>query len=202
MGQYLYIISTCFLQGKTSHQENSESNISIIYLHKTTVQSFSCCRAYSFLWREMVFQRLVSLHGGLFGLWACHCRSSRPAAFWVEEPRSVQTLHDWGNTSSSSIWYETDWIERFGVSGRQDLRNCVGVYSFSHNCHGSIWKWKMAILERELLLEGPIFQLPWSWEKRVWFGRKFDICYLLWSSHVWIVTTASRQPRVFQDVPI
>jgi len=28
---------------------------------------------------------------------------------------SVQTLHDWGNTSSSSIWYETDWIERFGV---------------------------------------------------------------------------------------
>lgn len=30
--------------------------------------------------------------------------------------RSVQTLHDWGNTSSSSIWYETDWIERFGVS--------------------------------------------------------------------------------------
>ena len=29
----------------------------------------------------------------------------------------MQTLHDWGNTSSSSIWYETDWIERFGVSG-------------------------------------------------------------------------------------
>ena len=26
---------------------------------------------------------------------------------------SVSTLHQWGNTSSSSIWYEADWIERF-----------------------------------------------------------------------------------------
>ena len=38
---------------------------------------------------------------------------SRAKKLWL---RSVQTLYDWGNTSSSSIWYETDWIERFGAS--------------------------------------------------------------------------------------
>merc|ERR1712039_9071 len=31
---------------------------------------------------------------------------------------STQTLQDWGNTSSSSIWYEAEWIERFGGLSR------------------------------------------------------------------------------------
>eukprot|EP00440_Ansanella_granifera_P005732 gb/GFBE01006220.1/.p1 GENE.gb/GFBE01006220.1/~~gb/GFBE01006220.1/.p1 ORF type:complete len:580 (+),score=113.60 gb/GFBE01006220.1/:1-1740(+) len=51
---------------------------------------------------------------------------------------SVQTLYDWGNTSSSSIWYETDWIERFG-----DLRPGERVLQISFGsgfkCNSAVW---------------------------------------------------------------
>lgn len=51
---------------------------------------------------------------------------------------SVQTLHDWGNTSSSSIWYETDWIERFG-----DLQRGERVLQISFGsgfkCNSAVW---------------------------------------------------------------
>ncbi|CAE7299221.1 KCS9 [Symbiodinium natans] len=52
--------------------------------------------------------------------------------------RSVQTLHDWGNTSSSSIWYETDWIERFGDlhPGERILQISFGS---GFKCNSAVW---------------------------------------------------------------
>ncbi|OLP99254.1 3-ketoacyl-CoA synthase 9 [Symbiodinium microadriaticum] len=51
---------------------------------------------------------------------------------------SVQTLHDWGNTSSSSIWYETDWIERFGDlhPGERILQISFGS---GFKCNSAVW---------------------------------------------------------------
>lgn len=51
---------------------------------------------------------------------------------------SVQTLHDWGNTSSSSIWYETDWIERFGDlhPGERVLQISFGS---GFKCNSAVW---------------------------------------------------------------
>jgi len=50
----------------------------------------------------------------------------------------VQTLHDWGNTSSSSIWYETDWIERFGDlhPGERILQISFGS---GFKCNSAVW---------------------------------------------------------------
>ncbi|CAJ1373363.1 unnamed protein product [Effrenium voratum] len=51
---------------------------------------------------------------------------------------SVQTLYDWGNTSSSSIWYETEWIERFGDlhPGERILQISFGS---GFKCNSAVW---------------------------------------------------------------
>jgi len=51
---------------------------------------------------------------------------------------SVQTLFEWGNTSSSSIWYETDWIERFGdiYPGERVLQISFGS---GFKCNSAVW---------------------------------------------------------------
>mmetsp|Transcript_58919 Transcript_58919/g.138082 ORF Transcript_58919/g.138082 Transcript_58919/m.138082 type:complete len:589 (+) Transcript_58919:77-1843(+) len=51
---------------------------------------------------------------------------------------SVQTLYDWGNTSSSSIWYEMDWIERHGdlQPGERVLQISFGS---GFKCNSAVW---------------------------------------------------------------
>jgi len=51
---------------------------------------------------------------------------------------SVQTLYDWGNTSSSSIWYETEYIERFGdlSPGERILQISFGS---GFKCNSAVW---------------------------------------------------------------
>jgi len=51
---------------------------------------------------------------------------------------SKATLHDWGNTSSSSIWYEAEWIERFGSlkAGHRILQIAFGS---GFKCNSAVW---------------------------------------------------------------
>jgi len=51
---------------------------------------------------------------------------------------SKQTLHDWGNTSSSSIWYEVEWIERFGNLKRGD-RVLQVAFGSGFKCNSAVW---------------------------------------------------------------
>lgn len=51
---------------------------------------------------------------------------------------SVNTLHDWGNTSSSSIWYEADWIERHGKLKRGD-RILQIAFGSGFKCNSAVW---------------------------------------------------------------
>jgi len=51
---------------------------------------------------------------------------------------SIQTLHDFGNTSSSSIWYEFDWIERFGGIKRGD-RILQIAFGSGFKCNSAVW---------------------------------------------------------------
>jgi len=51
---------------------------------------------------------------------------------------SMQTLRDWGNTSSSSIWYETEWIERFGNLKRGD-RILQVAFGSGFKCNSAVW---------------------------------------------------------------
>jgi 3-ketoacyl-CoA synthase len=51
---------------------------------------------------------------------------------------SVQTLSAWGNTSSSSIWYEADWIERFGRLRRGD-RILQIAFGSGFKCNSAVW---------------------------------------------------------------
>lgn len=51
---------------------------------------------------------------------------------------SVQTLLDWGNTSSSSIWYEMSWIERFGNLKRGD-RVLQVAFGSGFKCNSAVW---------------------------------------------------------------
>eukprot|EP00927_Polykrikos_kofoidii_P067170 TRINITY_DN6268_c0_g2_i1.p1 TRINITY_DN6268_c0_g2~~TRINITY_DN6268_c0_g2_i1.p1 ORF type:complete len:571 (-),score=84.06 TRINITY_DN6268_c0_g2_i1:151-1863(-) len=51
---------------------------------------------------------------------------------------SKQTLHDWGNTSSSSIWYEAEWIERFGNLRRGD-RILQVAFGSGFKCNSAVW---------------------------------------------------------------
>merc|ERR1711976_627698 len=52
---------------------------------------------------------------------------------------SKKTLEDWGNTSSSSIWYEAEWIERFGnlLVGQRMLRVSFGS---GFKCNSAVWR--------------------------------------------------------------
>merc|ERR1719293_246436 len=52
---------------------------------------------------------------------------------------SRQTLFDFGNTSSSSIWYEAEWIERFGnlSKGQRILQVTFGS---GFKCNTAIWR--------------------------------------------------------------
>lgn len=51
---------------------------------------------------------------------------------------SMQTLHEWGNTSSSSIWYEADWVERFGGLKRGD-RILQIAFGSGFKCNSAVW---------------------------------------------------------------
>jgi 3-ketoacyl-CoA synthase len=52
---------------------------------------------------------------------------------------SKKTLEDWGNTSSSSIWYEAEWIERFGnlQVGQRLLQISFGS---GFKCNSAVWR--------------------------------------------------------------
>merc|ERR1711988_1484300 len=52
---------------------------------------------------------------------------------------SKKTLEDWGNTSSSSIWYEAEWIERFGnlQPGQRVLQITFGS---GFKCNSAVWR--------------------------------------------------------------
>merc|ERR1712178_217531 len=52
---------------------------------------------------------------------------------------SKKTLEDWGNTSSSSIWYEAEWIERFGnlQAGQRILQVSFGS---GFKCNSAVWR--------------------------------------------------------------
>merc|ERR1712187_373618 len=52
---------------------------------------------------------------------------------------SKRTLEDWGNTSSSSIWYEADWIERFAnlQVGQRVLQISFGS---GFKCNSAVWR--------------------------------------------------------------
>lgn len=51
---------------------------------------------------------------------------------------SMQTLYDWGNTSSSSIWYEAEWVERLGglKRGHRVLQIAFGS---GFKCNSAVW---------------------------------------------------------------
>jgi|Transcript_109403 3-ketoacyl-CoA synthase len=51
---------------------------------------------------------------------------------------SKQTLYDWGNTSSSSIWYEAEWVERFGNLKRGD-RMLQIAFGSGFKCNSAVW---------------------------------------------------------------
>eukprot|EP00928_Gymnodinium_smaydae_P039216 TRINITY_DN26831_c0_g1_i1.p1 TRINITY_DN26831_c0_g1~~TRINITY_DN26831_c0_g1_i1.p1 ORF type:complete len:574 (-),score=71.38 TRINITY_DN26831_c0_g1_i1:178-1899(-) len=51
---------------------------------------------------------------------------------------SFQTLYDWGNTSSSSIWYETDWVERHGAL-RPGERVLQIAFGSGFKCNSAVW---------------------------------------------------------------
>merc|ERR1712176_1239490 len=52
---------------------------------------------------------------------------------------SKRTLEDWGNTSSSSIWYEAEWIERFAnlQVGQRVLQISFGS---GFKCNSAVWR--------------------------------------------------------------
>jgi len=52
---------------------------------------------------------------------------------------SKKTLEDWGNTSSSSIWYEAEWVERFGdlQVGQRLLQISFGS---GFKCNSAVWR--------------------------------------------------------------
>merc|ERR1711920_305906 len=52
---------------------------------------------------------------------------------------SKRTLEDWGNTSSSSIWYEAEWIERFAnlQVGQRVLQIPFGS---GFKCNSAVWR--------------------------------------------------------------
>jgi len=51
---------------------------------------------------------------------------------------SKQTLYDWGNTSSSSIWYEAEWVERFGRLQKGD-RMLQIAFGSGFKCNSAVW---------------------------------------------------------------
>lgn len=52
---------------------------------------------------------------------------------------SRQTLYDWGNTSSSSIWYEMEWLERFGNMRRGDKALQI-TFGSGFKCNSAVWR--------------------------------------------------------------
>jgi 3-ketoacyl-CoA synthase len=51
---------------------------------------------------------------------------------------STKTLEDWGNTSSSSIWYEAEWIERF-ADLRRGHRVMQIAFGSGFKCNTAVW---------------------------------------------------------------
>lgn len=51
---------------------------------------------------------------------------------------SLQTLYEFGNTSSSSVWYEADWAERHGAMKRGD-RMLQIAFGSGFKCNSAVW---------------------------------------------------------------
>jgi len=51
---------------------------------------------------------------------------------------SMQTLEEFGNTSSSSIWYEAEWVERHGNLKRGD-RMLQIAFGSGFKCNSAVW---------------------------------------------------------------
>merc|ERR1719277_405890 len=51
---------------------------------------------------------------------------------------SLQTLYEFGNTSSSSVWYEAEWIERHGNLKRGD-RILQLAFGSGFKCNSAVW---------------------------------------------------------------
>ena len=52
---------------------------------------------------------------------------------------SKETLYDWGNTSSSSIWYEAEHVERFGNLRKGD-RILQVAFGSGFKCNTAVWR--------------------------------------------------------------
>merc|ERR1711988_912830 len=52
---------------------------------------------------------------------------------------SRHTLYDWGNTSSSSIWYEMEWLERFGNMHMGDKALQI-TFGSGFKCNSAVWR--------------------------------------------------------------
>merc|ERR1712137_1049333 len=52
---------------------------------------------------------------------------------------SKMTLYDWGNTSSSSIWYEAEHVERFGNLRKGD-RILQVAFGSGFKCNTAVWR--------------------------------------------------------------
>ena len=49
------------------------------------------------------------------------------------------TLHNCGNTSSSSIWYELEWLEQNGRIKRSDKIWQI-AFGSGFKCNSAVWK--------------------------------------------------------------
>jgi len=51
---------------------------------------------------------------------------------------SFKTLEEFGNTSSSSVWYEAEWVERHGKLKRGD-RILQIAFGSGFKCNSAVW---------------------------------------------------------------
>merc|ERR1712217_62011 len=78
---------------------------------------------------------------------------------------SRQTLYDWGNTSSSSIWYEMEWLERFGNMQRGDKTLQI-TFGSGFKCNSAVWRvLRVDKTKRRVPIKPPTQQLKGEQQK-------------------------------------
>jgi len=78
---------------------------------------------------------------------------------------SRQTLYDWGNTSSSSIWYEMEWLERFGNMQRGDKTLQI-TFGSGFKCNSAVWRvLRVDKTKRRVPIKPPTQQLQGEQQK-------------------------------------